>query len=354
MVKSITAYSSTSLLQQLFLHNKKAAQQAELVPVKLRNMNSLNRLNNLIDYLRGEVMSDIRGRIFDIQRFAVHDGPGIRTTVFFKGCSNRCGWCHNPESFTPEDQLQFFPQRCINCGSCKMKCPQKCHTFIDGKHTINRTNCTACGLCVQNCYTNALVLSGKTMTVDEVMEQVLADITYYRQSGGGITLSGGEPVLQNEFCLALLKQLKNKNVHTAIQTAGNYDYSKLKVLLPYMDLIMYDIKGYNENIYTTHIHGDRNTILENLKRLDKENIPIIVRTPVVGSVNDTKDETLSISKFIHGMRNLKQYVLLSYHGLGKAKYDSLGKLYENSYFTPDNKVIKEFEELAAQYVPIIK
>lgn len=294
----------------------------------------------------------ITGQIFDIQRFAVHDGPGIRTTVFFKGCSNRCGWCHNPESFVKQSQIQYYPDRCVYCGNCVVSCPQKCHSIVDGRHVFDRTHCTACGICTQNCYVDALVLSGKSMTVDEVMEQVLADVVYYEKSGGGVTLSGGEPVLQTEFCLELLKCIKHHNLHAAIQTAGNYDYNRLKVLLPYIDLIMYDIKAYSQSIYDMHIHGDRDTILNNLKKLDNEGIPIIVRTPVVGSVNDTSEEILSIARFLQDMKNLKQYVLLPYHSLGKVKYDTLGKEYENTYYTPDPDTMSMFTSLASEYVPV--
>ena len=299
-------------------------------------------------------MNDISGRIFDIQRFTVHDGPGIRTTVFLKGCSNGCRWCHNPESFTSENQLQFFPDRCINCGNCVGHCPQQCHHMIGGEHSIDRTQCRVCGLCVQDCYTNASIISGKSITIDEVMEQILDDITYYHQSGGGVTLSGGEPVLQNLFCLELLKRLKEIDVHTTIQTAGNYDYSKLKILLPYTDLVMYDVKGYKRDIYQNHIRGDRNAILDNIKKLDAENIPIIVRTPLIGSVNDTSDEILAIVKFLQNMKNLKQYVLFPYHALGKAKYDSLGKSYINDYYTPDSEAVTKLQKLADEYIPVLK
>jgi len=294
----------------------------------------------------------IFGRIFDIQRFAVHDGPGIRTTVFLKGCSNNCGWCHNPESITSQSQIQYYSDRCVYCGNCVACCPQKCHMFINNKHVFNRTNCIACGLCAQSCYINALILLGKSMAVDDVMEQILADIIYYRKSGGGVTLSGGEPVLQSRFCLELLKKIKDFDIHTVIQTAGHYDYFKLKNLLPYVDLIMYDIKAYSENIYSAHIHGDRDTIFNNLIKLDSEGIPIIVRTPIIGSVNDTPEEILLIIKFLQNIKNIKQYVMIPYHTLGKVKYDSLGKLYHSDYYTPSSDVMLNLKNLAAQYLPV--
>jgi len=305
-----------------------------------------------IDEAREGGKERITGQIFDIQRFAVHDGPGIRTTVFFKGCSNRCEWCHNPESFVSRSQIQYYPNRCVFCGNCVECCPQKCHFIDDGRHIFDRTNCTACGLCTQSCYVNALVLSGKPMTVDEVMEQVLADVVYYEKSGGGVTLSGGEPVLQTDFCLELLKCIKSHNLHVAIQTAGNYSYERLEVLLPYADLIMYDVKAYSRIIYDMYIHGDRDTILNNLKKLDGEGVPVIVRTPVVGSVNDTPQEILSIARFLQDTKNLKQYVLLPYHSLGKVKYDALGKEYENAFYTPASDAMSELKSLAGEYVPV--
>lgn len=296
-------------------------------------------------------MSDVKGIIFDIQRFSVHDGPGIRTTVFLKGCSNGCAWCHNPESISLKPELQYYPKRCINCGKCVKACPHDCH-YVANAHSLNRSYCKRCGLCVNVCHGNALMLSGREVTVEYAMKEIVADIEYYRQSSGGVTLSGGEPVLQHRFCYEILNQCKEAGLHTIVQTAGNYDYACLEALLPFIDLVMYDIKAYSEHIYDHHIHGDKSTILGNLTRLSTENLPIIVRTPVIGGVNDDEQEILLIVKYIQEMKNISKYILLPYHNLGDAKYDALGLSRDHSYFTPDTAKIEALKEMASKYVPV--
>ncbi len=297
-------------------------------------------------------MSDVNGLIFDIQRFSVHDGPGIRTTIFMKGCSNSCAWCHNPESISHEPELQYFLRRCINCGNCVNACPHGCRLITDGLHLFNRENCERCGLCVKACHSNALMLSGRIVTSEYVMNQVLADIEYYRQSKGGVTLSGGEPVLQHRFCKEILKQCKAAGLHTIIQTAGNYDYACLEELLPFTDLVMYDIKAYSEQIYEKHINGDRKTIIENLNRLSKGKVPVIVRTPVVGPINDNEQEILLIVKYLQGLKNISKYILLPYHNLGEVKYDALRLSRSHHYYAPDTATIAAWKEMASKYVPV--
>jgi len=293
------------------------------------------------------------GTIFDIQRFALHDGPGIRTTVFLKGCSNRCGWCHNPESYSIDAQLQYFPQRCIHCGRCAPVCPRGAHTFPEGRHQLDREKCASCGACTCACYADALVMTGRRETVESVVSDVMEDAPYYHTSGGGVTLSGGEPVLQHAFALELLKALKEKGVHTNIQTAGNYPFELLESLLPYLDMVMYDIKGMSEEIYEKHIFGNRALMLDNLVKLDAAmDAPLIVRTPVVVGVNATEGEIIEIVSFIQPLRHLQNYRLIPYHGLGRAKYDALGEGYDNAYATPSAKMISELERTAANYVPV--
>ncbi len=294
----------------------------------------------------------ITGTVFDIQRFAVHDGPGIRTTVFLKGCSNRCGWCHNPESLSTKPQLQYYPLRCVNCMACREVCPKGAHVFTDEGHNLLRDKCDNCGACVKVCNTQALLMAGKQMTVSEVMSQVLEDSVYYKQSGGGMTLSGGEPVLQAQFCAQLLKVAHENNIHTAIETAGYYPFSMIEPMLGSLDLILFDLKAWSESIYREHIGGKRDVILNTLQMLDETNIPIIMRTPVIGSVNDNRLEIEAIAKHLVNMKNLKYYMLLPYHGLGKAKYDALGQEYTPLYFTPPKEQMERLEELASKYIPV--
>jgi len=297
-------------------------------------------------------MNGLFGLIFDIQRFALHDGPGIRTTVFMKGCSNCCDWCHNPESISDIPQIQYYSDRCINCGKCLETCPQKCHSLLNDCHAFYKDSCTGCGMCTKTCYANALVQSGNFVTAEYVIEEALKDIAYYKQSKGGVTLSGGEPVLQNEFCFEVLKRLKQYEIHTVLQTAGNYDFGKLESLVPFLDIVMYDVKAYSQDIYDRHIHGNREMMLGNLIKLDRLNIPIIVRTPVIGSINDNSGEIDSIADFLQSIKNLKQYILLPYHTLGRAKYEALGQRTRADYFTPGKEIMLKLKEIAAKFLPV--
>ena len=182
------------------------------------------------------------GTVFDIQRFSIHDGPGIRTTVFLKGCSLRCFWCHNPEGIRPQPEIQFEPEKCIGCGECVKVCEQNAQHLEDGQRLYARDNCTVCGQCVETCFAGGLSLIGKSMSVDAVLAEVLQDAAFYRSSGGGVTFSGGEPVLQTEFLAAVLERCQSEGVHTAIETAGYYAWDRLERLLPHVDMVMMDLK----------------------------------------------------------------------------------------------------------------
>ena len=296
----------------------------------------------------------MNGIVLNIQRFSTHDGPGIRTTVFFKGCTNACVWCHNPEAIRPEREVQIFPDRCIGCGRCLDICPEHAHEVIDGEKVYRRELCRQCGQCVEACFAGALVMAGQSMNVDEVMEEILKDEPYYRHSKGGVTFSGGEPVLQKDFLSALLRRCKARDMHTAIETAGNYRWADLEALLPHTDLIMYDLKMLDPELHRRYVGNEGERARDNLLKLAAAHRPIIVRTPVVGGVNDTEEEISDIARFIEDMEGLLYYELLPYHELGNAKRQSLGLQEERSFYTPTKERIRELADVAKAFVEEVR
>ena len=296
----------------------------------------------------------MKGMVLNIQRFSTHDGPGIRTTVFFKGCSNACAWCHNPEAIRLEREVQVFPHQCIGCGRCLNICPEHAHEVVDGEKGYHRELCRQCGRCVEGCFAGALVMAGESMNVDEVMEEILKDEPYYRHSKGGVTFSGGEPVLQKDFLLALLQRCKACDVHTAIETAGNYRWAYLEALLPHTDLIMYDLKILDSELHRRYVGNKGERVRDNLLKLAAAHRPVIVRTPVVGGVNDTEKEISDIARFIKDMDGLLYYQLLPYHELGNAKRESLGLQEERSFYTPTKERIRELADVARAFVEQVR
>lgn len=275
------------------------------------------------------------GLITNIQRFSIHDGPGIRTTVFFKGCNLRCFWCHNPEDIERHPEVQFFPERCIFCGACVERCPQAAHRIDgEGNHLFARQRCDGCGLCVETCYSHALVLVGTRVDVADVMEDILADAPFYASSGGGVTLSGGEPLLQLDFAMALLDACRGAGIHTAIETAANVAWERLAAVLPLVDLVMMDIKHLDtaKHRAATGVPNDR--ILANALRLGAQPQPLIVRTPIIPGVNDSAAEVAAIAEFAARLPNLLYYELLPYHPMAKSKYRSLDLDYRAAALTP--------------------
>jgi pyruvate formate lyase activating enzyme len=286
--------------------------------------------------------------VFNIQRFSLHDGPGIRTTVFLKGCSMRCFWCHNPEGQHPEPELRYFPERCIACGQCVIACPNHAHEMHDGAHVFLREECDLSGKCVETCYSRALQMEGRTMTVDQVMEEILADCSFYESSGGGVTLSGGEPALNRDFALEILERCKVHQLHTAVETCGEVAWASLEALLPFTDLIMMDIKHLDSGKHQLATGQPNDRILSNARQLALNGKTIIFRTPVVPSVNDTELEIEQIAIFVRDLIELRKinaqteggeirYELLAFHKLAAGKYPSLGLDYSARDVEPPSR-----------------
>ncbi len=292
----------------------------------------------------------VTGTITDIQRFSIHDGPGIRTTVFVKGCNQRCFWCHNPETLDPRPQLQLFLDRCIGCGACYERCPQGAHTLVDGEHRFARDLCIACGKCVETCYAKALVLIGEVKTADQVIEVVLRDRTFYETSGGGVTVSGGDPMLQREFTEAILSGCRNEGIHTAIETAANVPWEWLERILTVTDLVMMDIKVMDSERHRAATGVPNERILANARRLSDKGVPLILRTPVVPGVNDDEDSIAAIASFIAELPGPKSYELLRFHAMATHKYDSLGMPYKAAALKPPtSEVMERLTEVARSY-----
>jgi len=269
----------------------------------------------------------VNGIVTDIQRFSVHDGPGIRTTVFLKGCNLRCAWCHNPETLHPGPQLQVLPDKCIGCDACLEACPRGAHEVTGGRRVFHRDRCTACGACAEVCYSGALVLIGRETTAEEVMAEVLEDRVFYENSGGGVTLSGGEPLCQREFALDILCRAQAEGIHTAVETNLAAPWEDVADLLPVTDLFLVDVKVMDSAEHERWTGEPNELVLENARRLSREGVPMVVRTPVVPGVNDTVEQIGAVADVIRGFPNLEYYELLPYHPLGTGKYRSLGMEY---------------------------
>lgn len=265
------------------------------------------------------------GKIFDIKKFAIHDGEGIRTTVFFKGCPLKCIWCHNPESISTKPEIEYKEARCLDCGACTAVCPHLAH-IIDGEHhKYAREACVACGKCVDVCLGEALSLFGKEVTVDEVVDTVLEDRAFYDSSGGGVTLSGGECLLQADFCAELLKKLKEYGINCNVDTCGYVDKSAIDKVAPYTDVFLYDIKHPDSDIHKKHTGVPNEKIIENLRYIDSLGKTIEVRIPLIPEVNDDDETIEKIGALLSGINNLKRVKVLLYNNLAGSKYGNIGK-----------------------------
>ena len=261
----------------------------------------------------------MKARIFDIKYFAVHDGPGLRTTVFFKGCPLRCVGCHNPESLSRGIQLSYHSDKCVRCGRCVLACQEGVHS-LDQLHTVLHDRCKHCGDCLKVCPADALTLYGKDVSVDEVMDEILEDADFYGENGG-LTLSGGEALMQVDFCVELLKRAKAAGINTAVDTSGYVKRESLDRVIPYTDLFLYDIKAFDEDVHLSCTGVSNKIILENLQYLSSLDKAIEVRIPFVPEYNS--DQIEKIAAFLAPLPSLRAVKVLPYHNLARSKYASL-------------------------------
>lgn len=281
---------------------------------------------------RNGTSEQVTGWITHIQRFSLHDGPGIRSIVFFKGCQMRCAWCANPEGLHPGREIFFHAERCLHCGQCAQLCPTGLHSWQDGLHSLNRDrSCTGCGLCEERCPAAALNVVGEPLSVETVFDRVMADEIWFRQSGGGVTLSGGEVATQPDFAQALIARLKAEDIHTTIETAGYASWRALHQVTSGCDLILYDLKSADDALHQRFTGVSNKIIVRNLVRLIDEGRKIIIRIPVIPDFNDAPESAEQlltlIYSLIHGRDNVLGVELLPYHRFGTGKYTLLNREY---------------------------
>ena len=273
-----------------------------------------------------------KGMIFDIQRNSFVDGPGIRTTVFFKGCNLHCAWCHNPESQAICPQLMVYADRCQDCGKCKAVCP------------YGSESCRLCGKCVAACPHGARTICGREYTAEEVLAEVKKDMLFYKTSGGGVTFSGGECMLQMDFLAELLKKCKENGIHTAVDTAGNVPFFQFERILPDTDLFLYDIKLMDSQKHMQYTGQGNGQILENLKKLLMSGANVWVRIPVIAGVNDGAEEMQTIKAFLESCGKPEKIELLPCHAMAEYKYRAIGKE-PPPFQPPDEALMQKLNEI---------
>ena len=272
------------------------------------------------------------GIIFDIKRYAIHDGPGIRTTVFLKGCPLNCLWCQNPEGIRQERELMWRQERCTGCGECRKECPADAISF-------------GCGLCVENCLTRALLIVGEEMPVEEVIKEIERDCVFYDESGGGVTLSGGEPLMQPAFSRAFLKACKILRIHTTIDTCGYASYDMLSNMGGEVDLILYDLKMIDEEKHIRYTGVSNQRILDNLKQLSRNGSNLMVRCPLIPGVNDDEQDIEELGVFVSSLQKVPEISILPYHSAGAEKTKRLTYIRETFHVShPSSLTMDEIEK----------
>lgn len=269
----------------------------------------------------------MNGLITNIQRFSIHDGPGIRTTVFLKGCPLSCIWCQNPEAIKSYPEILFFRSKCVGCKNCITVCPNRCFRWKD-KTEFKSKDCDQCGLCLENCPSDALDWSSREISADDVLKEILKDKLYYDLSGGGITLSGGEPLNQAEFSQELVSKSKNAGLHVAVDTSGCVTTEVLMKIMPFIDLFLYDIKFIDDELYKKYTGESNVLILKNFRKLYDAGAKLLVRIPLIPKITDTQLNLSQIKNFIEGFSSKIEIIYIPFNELTFEKYQMIGKEYD--------------------------
>lgn len=285
-----------------------------------------------------------RGTVFDVQKFCLHDGPGIRTTIFLKGCQMRCVWCHNPESISPRRQLAFIAAKCRHCQRCEQVCPHGCHRFSGGKHDIDMSSCQTCGRCVEQCPAQALKIYGQEADVDALIAEVMKDRPYFEKTGGGLTLSGGEAMYQFPFALALAQAAKAVGLHVCVETNGASRPERYREIAPWVDLFLLDYKVTDTALHK-HVTGvDKRVVEETLQTLQQLNARVILRCPLIPGYNVNDVHFQAIAGIVSRFDNILHSEILPYHNLGVAKARELGEMAPCQQPLPDEAAILHWLE----------
>lgn len=294
---------------------------------------------------------ELVGLIFDFQRFSVHDGPGIRTTVFLKGCPLCCQWCQNPESILNQPEITYIASNCVGCGRCLDVCPEAAISAgTGGGRLIDRNRCTLCGKCIDSCYAGALNILGRYLTVKEVMIEVERDRKFYEKSGGGVTFSGGEPTAQPEFLLALCRAAEQRRLHITLDTCCYGHWKLLEPIVQHVDLMLCDIKHMDSAVHRRLTGVPNELILDNIRRISKMGVPIYIRVPLVPGLNDSETNIRATAAFAATLPSVHHFDILPYHRLGEPKWRQLDQSYQlHGLNPPDRPHVFALADVAREY-----